>query len=318
MVTSSSPLAARSRLRHTLRTVVPPVLGWLGVTLTVCSLVSIPQVQAGPLSELILFTCKTQKNFQIYSARPDGRDLKRLVNVKSDCREPNLSATNNEIVFTALEAGHWHIYKTPTDGSYIQRITNNRADDHHPAWSPDGKQIVFESNRWGQSELAIMNADGSNVRRITKNQTINRFPIWSPTGKSIAFVSWMHGSSDVFTLSTELDTPPVRQASNYYADVAPCYSPDGSRLVYASRNYFRTYLSIAQQNQITHRLMEGTEHAAFPAWSPDGTEIAFANSEKKQHSIRVISPEDGEWRDFAVIPPAQVYDLVWQSKKLPW
>ncbi len=276
------------------------------------------EIAAGPLSELILFASKDSKYFQIYSVRPDGRDLSKIVNIKSNCREPSLCHETQEIVFSVLESQTWHIYKTDLAGSFIQRLSSSNSNDRHPSWSPDGSQIVFETNRWGQTELAIMDSNGNNVRRVTHNQLVNRSPMWSPNGEKLLFISWMQGSSDIYIIDPLGETRAKRLTKNFFPDVTPSWAPDSQRIVYGCHDHARRFIAIQDIGGDIRKLRKDTEKASYPAWSPDGTKILFVDSEKETDKLKVISLEDETVSDFPVELPGRTADLIWQTKKLPW
>ena len=277
-----------------------------------------PAIVAGPLSELILFASKDSKYYQIYSVRPDGRDMAKIVNIKSDCREPSLCQETEEIVFSVLESQTWHIYKTDLNGSFIQRLTNSHSSDRHPSWSPDGSEIVFETTRWGQTELAVMDSNGANIRRITHNQTVNRFPMWSPNGEKLLFISWMQGSSDIYVIDPFGKTRAKRLTKNFFPDVTPSWAPDSMRIVYGCHDHASRFIAIQDIGGNIRKLRKDTEKASYPAWSPDGTKILFVDSEKETDKLKTISLHDEAVSDFPIDLPGRTADLIWQNKKLPW
>lgn len=292
-------------------------IGLVGLALTFLLSLTLPS-QAGPLSELILFAAKPFSHFQLYGVRPDGRDLTRLVNTRTDCREPNLSSTNNEIIFSMQEDKAWHIYKTDVHGSFLQRLTNTQAFDRHPCWSSDGEHIVFETNRWGQSELAVMDKDGNNLQRLTVNSMANRFPVWSPSQSEIAFISWRQGSANLYLTAPLPEAKAQRLTHNKYNEGAPAWSPDGQCLVFESQDHLSHFLSIWEKDGTIWNLKRGCERASYPAWSPDGRQILFSWSHKKDFGLKTVDIENQQVEAFICPPPARAYDLVWQKKHVEW
>ena len=99
--------------------------------------------------------------------------------------------------------------------------------------------IAFASDREGDSQIYVMNADGSGQRRLTRNATTDTEPAWSPDGTKIAFTRRCWHSNDKYDTDREIYV----------------MNADGS----GQRNLTRTRLSDDES----------------PAWSPDGTKIAF-------------------------------------------
>ena len=167
---------------------------------------------------------------------------------------------NGKIAFVTGRDGNLEIYAMNADGSGKTRLTNNTADDSDPAWSPDGTKIAFSSDRDGNREIYVMNADGSGQKRLTNNAADDFDPAWSPDGAKIAFATTRNGKHDTF--------------GNPSWGIYVMNAADGSG---------QTGLTSDPTNDIE------------PAWSPDGTKIAFASDrpDGRVHNIYVMSATDG-------------------------
>jgi Tol biopolymer transport system component len=146
----------------------------------------------------VLFESDRTGDWEIYTMKPDGKDLVRLTNSPGSDVGPIWSPDGKSIVFASeRDAGDSEIYVMNADGSGVRRLTRQPGDDAHPHWSPDGKRIVFNSARttpdlaadWSKQfhEIFTMAADGSDVRQITSFKTVSTYPQFSPDGKKIAF-----------------------------------------------------------------------------------------------------------------------------------
>ncbi len=131
-----------------------------------------------------------------------------------------------------------------------------------PVWSPDGTRIAFSrTSEDGSTGIWVMNADGSGEHRLTVNRRgLDEQPSWSPDGRTIVF-------SRVRFQTTEPDPVASEDARDLYAIPA-----DGGDPVV---------------------VLGGRTDDFAPAWSPDGTRIAFTRLAHGIPEIWTLEPGDG-------------------------
>ena len=195
--------------------------------------------------------------FDIFTANPDGSDLKQLTSTPGYDAETTITLDGKKLVFTSMRDGDLDIYTMGADGKNVRRLTNELGYDGGPFWSYDGKQIVYRANhpRTDQEkadytellkqnlirpttlEIWVMNADGSNKRQVTSNGKANFGPYFFPDGKRIIFASNMHDPRgrdfDLYKINVD-GTGQERITFNDSFDGFPMFSPDGKKLVFAS------------------------------------------------------------------------------------
>jgi TolB protein len=202
--------------------------------------------------------------YAIYSARPDGKDLKPLfpktVQPGVPCgynAEATVSPDGQRIIFTSTMDGDLELYSMKTDGTDLKRLTYHTGYDGGAYFSPDSKKIVWRASaldtvaekaeylrllrqnmvRPSKMELWVADADGSNAVQVTKNGAANFAPFFTPDGKRILFAS---NQDDPRKRKFELyliDTDGRNQERVTWGeefDSFPMFSPNGKKLVWAS------------------------------------------------------------------------------------
>jgi len=199
--------------------------------------------------------------FDIYVAKADGSQPRRLTRFGVYTAEGVLSPDGRRIVFTSLKDGDLDIYVMNVDGTHVRQLTHELGYDGGPWWSPDGKRIVYRANhpqtadaiaaykdllvqrlvRPNKMDLWIMNADGSDQHQITNLGAASFGPSWTPDGRKIVFSSNHHtdpklGNFDLFLINPDgSGIEQITTASTF--DGFPMFSPDGKRLVWASNRH---------------------------------------------------------------------------------
>lgn len=199
-------------------------------------------------------------DFDIYTANPDGSDLRRLTEYGTYTAEAILSPDGKKIVFTSLKDGDLDIYTMNVDGTDVRQLTNTVGYDGGPWWSPDGTKIVYRAHhpkdstelaqykdllankmiRPSKVELYVMNADGSDQRQITELGGANFGPTWHPDGRRILFSSNYKdprsGNFDLYLVN--IDGSGLEQVTTHDSfDGFPMFSRDGSKVIWASNRY---------------------------------------------------------------------------------
>lgn len=185
---------------------------------------------------------------------------------------PAVSRDGRWIAFT----GKGGVYVAPL-GQGARKITDG-GQDRDPEWSPDGSRIVFSrfaEDFGGSQGLYIVNRDGSGLRQLTKRGPSS--PSWSPDGKTIAF----NNAEDIrlIDLDGKNNRVLLRRASD------PAWSPDGTRMAFVPGFYRRPprpdfgdfsgdVAIFDPRTRRTERVIHA-KSARNPAWSADGTRIAF-------------------------------------------
>lgn len=196
-------------------------------------------------------------DYDIYTARPDGSDLRALFRSPGYDAEATISTDGRKIVFTSTRDGDLDIYTMDADGSNVRRLTSELGYDGGPFFSPDGRHIVYRAYhpdtpekqadyrrllaqhlvRPTELDIWIMDADGANKRRVTDLHAASFAPFFHPNGRQIIFSSNLGDprgrNFDLYLVNTD-GSGLERVTRTPEFDGFPMFSPDGRRLVFAS------------------------------------------------------------------------------------
>jgi dipeptidyl aminopeptidase/acylaminoacyl peptidase len=158
--------------------------------------------------------------------------------------------------------------------------------------SPDGKWMAFVSDRDGWDHIYVMPATGGDAVQITRGTFEAWRPAWSPDSTRLAFDANEPGRPGTRHLGVATIAPdPSRAAvkmltSGRGTNIAPVWSPDGTRLVYQHTDpqHSADLLVIDTTSgsaplRLTDSMPEGIDHAAFVepqlVWypGPDGQAV---------------------------------------------
>ena len=265
----------------------------------------------------IVFRSDRDGDFEIYTMKPDGSDVRRLTNNSAYDDFPVWSPDGKKIVFVSDRDGEPEIYRMNSDGSRLRRLTtDNGPVNAYPAWSPDGRKIAYASERDGNREIYVMDGDGSNRVNLTNDPGYDASPSWSPDGKRILFNTRRDGNLEIYVMDAD-GSNQTRLTKSATSDEFPVWSPDGSRIAFSSDWGGRRSIYVMRADGSNRvRLTSNDFKDYWPSWSPDGSRIAFTSNRYGDEEVMVMNADGSHQANLSASPGADV-GPAWGPGQLP-
>jgi Tol biopolymer transport system component len=166
--------------------------------------------------------------------------------------------------------------------------------------SPDQKTIVMDL----QGSLWALPFQGGTAKQLTDPLIEPARPDYSPKGGMIAFEAYKGGTFHIWTTNAD-GTGLTQRTTGHGDDREPRFSPDGTKIAFASDRAFKGSYDIWVVDLASGKLTQWTSAAADeyePAWSPDGSEIAFVSGTGIAGTTIQAVKADGTTRTLVTAP----------------
>jgi TolB protein len=193
--------------------------------------------------------------------RSDGTDVRRLT--RDDAREfcPRWSPDGAWIAFLSPRGGAPQIWRVRPDGTGLSAVTAGPLDvDGRIAWSPDSARLAFFAVEPGRrvdegtpARLYVIGRDGGAPRALTAEPAREFNPTWSRAGR-ITFDAHENGQWE---------------------------SDDGLWEIWSRRD----------DGSDRRRLTRNRVNDWGPAYSPDGTRIAYCSGMNDRYEIWIMEAD---------------------------
>ena len=240
----------------------------------------------------------------------DNGKYQKLTTFKGEDRNPVWAADNQSFYYLSEQDGSFNIYRRNIASGKDTQITQQKknpirfltsSNDGLLCYGFDGEIYTVKEGAQPQKVSISITTDNDEPSLIRKVQSWGATEIaLSPDAKEVAFV--MHG--DVYVTSTEYKTT-KRITDTPQQERNLSFAPDGRSLVYASeRNgvwqIFQAKIKNEKEKNFTYsteveeeQLTKTNITSQYPAYSPDGKEVAFYED---RATLRIINLKSKEVR----------------------
>jgi Tol biopolymer transport system component/DNA-binding winged helix-turn-helix (wHTH) protein len=221
-------------------------------------------------------------------------------------REPSVSPDGRTVAFArGVGINSESIYLLPLSGDYRPvadpKPLASAGPSRSPVWTPDGKEIVYatlnpmtiDSGAW----ITGLNASDKPRPLLALGRNV-AVPAIARTGRIAYSRNVYQGNiwrQEIPSRPGAIPTP-VKLTDSSSLDLEARYSPDGSRIAFASnrsgaREIWTCGSDGAHCSQVT------TFNASFisgtPRWSPDGKQLVFGSAAAGQKDVYVVDANGG-------------------------
>ncbi|MFC1701353.1 Tol-Pal system beta propeller repeat protein TolB [Pseudomonadota bacterium] len=180
---------------------------------------------------------------------------------------PAFSPDGRYMALTLSASGNPEIFIRDLVTGQKRQLTDHWSIDTEAAWSPDSQWVYFTSDRAGKPQIYRVPVTGGNPSRVTLEGNYNARASISPDGTRIAMA---HGRGNEYRIAVlDTDTGRMRILTPGTLDESPSFAPNGSMILYATREGQRGVLSaVSVDGNVRQRLILAEGDVREPAWSP--------------------------------------------------
>ncbi len=239
----------------------------------------------------------------------------------------------------------WNNGNNIAQSVFINSLSNNREwliekNARSPEWSPTQQKIVYHTDNgevntspgYRPAHIAVYNVQDSTSKRLTSGNSFNYLPSWSPDGNWIAFLSDKAGTKEYNLWKVPANSGTAIQITSDFNDLNDLkiidgrspktlsWSKDGGSIAFArlkksNEGYDFDIYSVPANGGSKSTIISSQWSDFCPAYSPDGTAIAFVSDRSGTNEIWTMHFQTKKFRQITGSTGKWIYE---NSGKIEW
>ena len=248
-----------------------------------------------PDGRKVIFCDKRAKDAPLgmFSVDVETHEVKTIIEGKGYVANPVFSPDGRHLAYTRGPGFISHdLFVMDMRTGSSKQLTHELRSIGGLAWTPDGDSIVFSSNRQGLFTLWRIDGAGGEPQRMTVGGADAVSPSIARTGGRLAYLN-RRININLWRYPLEGAGPPERLISSTRISTEPDYSPDGSRIVFASERSgsWEIWTARADGSQALQLTNMPGQQSASPRWSPDSQTIVFDTRYEGHADVAMIGAQ---------------------------
>lgn len=200
----------------------------------------------------------------IYIQNANGGSARLVTPYPGSNLNPSFSPDGSSLIFSSSFEGNADIYRINLTSGSLQKLVGTPYNDVQPSYAPDGNSFLYVSDPSGENRPQIYRYNfATGKSSLVSRSGYATSPQYNKDGSQIAFLS---GRSAAIMNSAGAIVTNIGKTG---IDEAPSFSPNGNRVVYASKQGNKGVLTIKslKGGDTFGKSSSGTIRS--PAWSPN-------------------------------------------------